>query len=124
MISPVNKNSTKEDIKEIIRTRFNFIEYDIDFTVNIIFSVRTHIRKIIKFDGVLSNDKLLVNNIIISKNIFGINLSYSIYKAICSEKELEYINSLYYFLKLNKEQPINDYFVELLHHQCDIYTRI
>lgn len=118
-----SKNATKEDIKDILRNRFSYIEYDIDFTINLMFSVRTHIRKIIKFDSILSSDKLLLNNIIISKNIFGINLSYSIFKAICSVEEMIYINTIYHFLKLGMYENINDYFLELLHHNCNMYIK-
>ena len=112
---------TREDIKQRLRMQRNWIEYDIDKTVNIMFSVRTSIRKHLKDKPI--NDKLLLNNIIISSNIFGIELSYTIYQHICGTDEMTYINSLYHFLMYKENEPLDAYFIELLHRNCDMYVK-
>jgi len=112
---------TRKDIKQRLRLHNHWIEYDIDKTVNIIFSVRTCVRKYIKEKPI--NDKLLLNNIIISSNIFGIELSYTIYENICNNKEMVYINSLYFFLSYKEPNKMDSYFIELLHRNCDMYVK-
>lgn len=112
---------TREDIKQRLRMQRNWIEYDIDKTVNIMFSVRTSVRKHLKDKPI--NDKLLLNNIIISSNIFGIELSYTIYQHICGTDEMTYINSLYHFLMYKENKPLDAYFIELLHRNCDMYVK-
>lgn len=113
---------TREDIKQRLRLQRHWIEYDIDNTVNIMFSVRTCVRKHLKDKPI--NDKLLLNNIIISSNIFGIELSYTIYEHICNLDEMIYINSLYHFLMYKDSNPKDAYFIELLHRNCDMYLRL
>lgn len=117
----MSKAYTREDIKERLRLQRNWIEYDINDTVNIMFSVRTGVRKYLKDKPI--NDKLLLNNIIISSNIFGIELSYTIYEHICDKDEMIYINSLYHFLMYKDKNPKDAYFIELLHRNCDMYLK-
>lgn len=112
---------TRQDIKERLRMQNTWVEYDIDKTVNIIFSVRTSVRKYVKNKPI--NDNLLLNSIIISSNIFGIELSYTIYKHICNDDEMIYINSLYYFLMYKNVEPLDSYFIELLHRNCDMFLK-
>lgn len=112
---------TRQDIKERLRVHNRWVEYDIDKTVNVIFSVRTSVRKYLKDKPI--NDNLLLNSIIIATNIFGIELSYTIYENICNDDEMVLINSLYYFLKYKEENPLDAYYIELLHRNCDMFLK-
>lgn len=112
---------TRDDIKNKLRLYERWVEYDINECVNIIFSVRTCIRKILKEKPI--NDRLLVNNIIIISNIFGIEFSYALFTSICDDDEMLYVNSLYYFLKYKDCDPKHSFFIELLNNNCNMFTK-
>lgn len=111
----------KTRLKESIINKW--IEYDIEQAVDRVFTVRTMTRKILGDRNV--NERLMINNTIIACNIFGIETSYAIFNQICSESELIYINTIYLFLqyKTFENKTIQDYFLQLLHANCNIYLK-
>lgn len=100
------------------------IAYDIEQTVDRVFTVRTMTRKILGNRNV--NERVMINNTIIACNIFGIETSYTIFNQICSESELQYVNTIYLFLQYKnfENNLVCDYFLQLLHANCNIYLKL
>lgn len=117
---------TNTEIKTRLKELFvnKCINYDIEQTVDRVFTVRTMTRKIL--GGRNANERVMINNTIIACNIFGIETSYAIFNQICSKSELVYINTIYLFLqyKSSDDLLIDDYFHQLLHSNCNIYLKL
>lgn len=95
----MNKKQTKKDIQEILYKHYkntNLSRFDIDEDLEKIYSCRRVIRKCIK--GKSINEKLIINNILISVNTFGIhNVNVLLYN-ILDEIEFSYAKSVLIFL--------------------------
>lgn len=95
----MNKKQTKKDIQEILYKHYkntNLSRFDIDEDLEKIYSCRRVIRKCIK--GKSINEKLIINNILITVNTFGIhNVNVLLYN-ILDEIEFSYAKSVLIFL--------------------------
>lgn len=116
---------TNTDIKTRIKSSITnrWIDYDIEQTVDRVFTVRTMIRKILGDRNV--NERVMINNTIIACNIFGIETTHAIFNNICSSDELVYVNTIYVFLQYKsfESNQINDYFLQELYSRCNMYTK-
>ncbi len=92
---------------------FNYTEFKKDLYN--LFIVRKMINRFIK-TGIV-NEKLLLNNIVISINVFGINQINSIFELLLSKEELGVIKSILIFLncyRSNYDVKSNRIFDDLL----------
>ena len=95
----MNKKTTKKDIQEILYNHYkntNLSQYDINEDLEKIYSCRRVIRKCIK--GKSINEKIIINNILISVNTFGINNVNVLLYNILDEIEFSYAKSVLVFL--------------------------
>lgn len=113
---------TRHEIRDHLLKLDKWITSEVEEIVHNSFSVRTYIRKHQKSTSV--NNMLILNKVIMLKNQLGKHLTYTIFKSICDQDELIYINTVYHFLSYNKELQVNPYYLEELYRDCDRYTKI
>ncbi|MEG1299072.1 MAG: hypothetical protein RSC93_00015 [Erysipelotrichaceae bacterium] len=93
------KKQTKKDIQEILYSHYkntNLSQFDIDEDLEKIYSCRRVIRKCIK--GKTINEKVIINNILIAVNTFGIHNVNVLFFNILDELEFSYAKSVLIFL--------------------------
>lgn len=92
--------SRKELINSLCDLDFDYF-INIDDAVKSIYASRTIIRKYVKSNDI--KDKLLLNNVIITNNIFGVKLSnYAFYHTFTND-EYRFIKSVLVFLNIYDE---------------------
>ena len=92
--------SRKELINSLCDLDFDYF-INIDDAVKSIYASRTIIRKYIKSNDI--KDKLLLNNVIITNNIFGVKLSNYAFYHTFSNEEYKFIKSVLVFLNIYDE---------------------
>lgn len=108
-------NDKKQIRSKLIETK-RWLTTDIDKAIGLIISSRTMIRKHIMEKSI--NDKLLVNNCIVIKNILGYDVSRVVFSHFLTSNEMFYIDTVYEFLGFNIQYKTSPYFHMLLLKSC------
>lgn len=87
----------KDLIKSLCELDFDYY-INIDDAVKSIYASRTIIRKYIKSNDI--KDKLLLNNVIITNNIFGVKLSNYAFYHTFTDDEYKFVKSVLVFLNI------------------------
>ena len=119
------KVELKEEIIKLASAAYNKNGFfnDVEFKKDIynLFTIRKMINRFLKTGNI--NEKLLLNNIIIAINVFGISQINVIFDAILNDEEFGVIKSILKFLncyKSNSTVPSNSIINDIL---CDISNR-
>lgn len=116
----MNEESVYFNDKKQIRSKLieskRWLTTDIDKVIGLIISSRTMIRKHIMEKNI--NDKLLVNNCIVIKNILGYEISRLIFTLFLTTDEMFYIDTVYEFLGFNIKYKTSPHFHMLLLKSC------
>ena len=119
------KVELKEEIIKLASAAYNKNGFfnDVEFKKDIynLFTIRKMINRFLKTGNI--NEKLLLNNIIIAINVFGISQINVIFDAILNDEEFGVIKSILKFLncyKSNSTVPSNRIINDIL---CDISNR-
>lgn len=75
---------------------FNFDPFEFDKDVRLFLTVRKMVKRFFKTGSI--NEKLILNNIIICLNNFGISTTNTIFRTICDDSEFGVIKSFLIFL--------------------------
>ncbi len=89
--------SRKDLISSLCDLDFDYF-INIDDAVKSIYASRTIIRKYIKSNDI--KDKLLLNNVIITNNIFGVKLTNYAFYHTFSDEEYKFVKSVLIFLNV------------------------
>ena len=104
--------------------KYNYNEDDFKKDIFRFFIIRKMIRRFLN-SGLIS-EKLILNNIIVCLNIFGINAVNVILKMMCSDKEFEIVKSCLLFLNcfnlINDSTKSNQIITDILNDIKHRYT--
>ena len=123
------KIDLKTEVEQLAKKEYNKNGFfnDIEFKKDIynLFIIRKMVNRFIK-SGVI-NEKLLLNNVVISLNVFGINQINEIFELILTPEEFSIIKSILLFLncyRSNSQIKLNRIIDDILSDMSSRYNLI